>query len=116
MNVFVSYTLRDGVLSVPVLAQLGETLSSAASPYIDVLHNSDRDPQQRVYRELARAELLLLCRTPAALSSPWVRLELAVAAERRIPVLELCLGSRPVQLPNSCLQLTWRSLALAPRS
>jgi len=90
MNIFVSYTLSDGQLSMDDLRHLAVVLSNQRqSPYIDILHNTDSEPQRRVQAELERASLLLLCDTPGVRSSRWVQHELATAEARQILIVKL---------------------------
>ncbi len=104
MRIFVSYTLRDGVLSPDRLASLASSLAPFSSPYVDVLHNRSEDPQRHVLRQLMACELLLACKTPGFLESPWVRLELSLAAAGALPVVAVTI--EPYQAERGCLETT----------
>jgi hypothetical protein len=112
MHVFVSYTLRDGVLNENDLRALERALSPASAAFIDLLHNKDVLPQRRVEDELERATLLLACRTPGFFDSEWVQFEIQTARKRGIPIYGFDLppsgGGNPrnTLLPNMALHLT----------
>jgi hypothetical protein len=89
MNMFVSYTLKDGMLSPGLLRDLEERWRGLARPYIDILHNRSSRPQLFVERKLASADLVLACVTPAFFRSPWARFELLSALHMRIPIIYL---------------------------
>ena len=89
MLIFVSYTLRDGVLSKSVLHALREALSEYADTYVDVLDNKAPDPQAHVLTMLQRADLILACETPQFYQSEWTQLELAFAEQRNIPIYRI---------------------------
>ena len=93
MRIFVSYTLRDGVLSLPLLAGLESLLSKTGTPYIDILHNSSQHPQEYVMQMLNEASIFCACMTPGFLQSEWVRLECATAYNLGLPIIELDCGS-----------------------
>lgn len=86
MNIFFSYTMRDGVLSRKALQVIEERLSYLGRPYIDILHNSSWFPQTYVEKKLRSADLLVACATKGLLLSPWVQLELTTAYRSHIPV------------------------------
>jgi hypothetical protein len=96
MNIFVSYTLRDGLLDINTLRSLEADLMCTGNPYIDVLHNRSTRPQEHVMEMLSQASILLAFVTPAFFSSPWVRVELVTAIRRRMPIVFV----RPVK--NKC--------------
>jgi hypothetical protein len=111
MKIFVSYTLRDGLLDATLLAALDARLSSFGTPYIDILHNVSRDPQRQVLIELQSSSALCVCLTPGFLSSNWVQLELAIARHRAIPVFTIDPFSGVV--PVACSRITNDKTALA---
>ena len=94
MHIFVSYTLRDGVLCVDRLADLATSLTAFGSPYVDVLHNRAEDPQSYVLQQLAESELVVACKTPAFFESPWVLIEMSAATARRLPILFITIEPR----------------------
>jgi hypothetical protein len=87
MNIFVSYTTRDGVLDGNKLRFLEARLSRYGRAYIDLLHNHSRSPQAHVIKTLMGASVLCACVTPGFYDSEWVQIELLVARLRGIPVV-----------------------------
>lgn len=90
--VFVSYTLRDGWLTVDDIRALNSYLNGFCEPYIHLLHGSWSGGQSAVLRRLARSACLLAWVTPGYLKSPWVQLELEEAVRRRIPTVSWSSG------------------------
>jgi hypothetical protein len=93
MDIFVSYTLRDRVLSPVSLKALEVSLWEIGRPYIDILHNRSMFPQSHVERKLSDSDLMLACITEEFFYSPWVVYELSIAAMRRMPIVVLDLRS-----------------------
>jgi hypothetical protein len=91
MDVFVSYTLRDDILNPGKLRLMELEVARWGNPYIDLLHNRSADPQRYVIEMLNRASILLACITPKFWESEWVRLELSIARQRRIPIIAFSL-------------------------
>jgi hypothetical protein len=89
MLIFVSYTLRDGVLSKESLTSLRGELSTYADTYVDILDNKAPDPQAHVLAMLQKADVLLVCETRGFYMSKWTQLELAVAKQRNIPIFRV---------------------------
>jgi hypothetical protein len=87
MKIFVSYTMRDGWLSLERLRQMETALSGLGDPYIDLLHNRSFHKQTFVERALASADLFIGCWTPGFSLSPWVQFELEVAQKRQMPTI-----------------------------
>jgi hypothetical protein len=87
MDIFVSYTVRDGLLNAQKLGEICHLLSPSGNVFIDLLHNSDPDPPAEWRRRLATANVVVLCCTPGILASPWVRLELAFVFAARKPLV-----------------------------
>lgn len=86
MNIFFSYTVRDGFVDRTALLRVRSQLEQFSSPYIDLLEHSSGGNQTAVWDALARAESLFLCVTPNILASPWVKLELSFAIKRGIAI------------------------------
>src|ERR1700754_1065495 len=111
MLIFVSYTLRDGVLSKGVLHTLREALSEYADTYVDILDNKDPHPQAHVFAMLQKADLVLACETPRFYQSEWTQLELAFAEQRNIPILRI----DAERLNKDCRQTSgWHQYLSAP--
>lgn len=89
MLIFVSYTLRDGVLSKESLNSFRSGLSSYVDTYVDILDNKALDPQAYVFAMLQKADVLLVCETRGFYMSEWTQLELAVAKQRNIPIFRV---------------------------
>jgi len=87
MDIFVSYTIRDGIMNAAVLRRVEETLSRAGEPFIDALHNRAVCPQREVELALNRAAVLCVCWTPAFPLSRWACWELSLALRRQKPVV-----------------------------
>lgn len=90
MNIFVSYTLQDGVLDARYLRYIEKYLTGFGKPYIDLFHNIDNvDPQSYVVQMLHQASVLCALITPDFYLSKWTQLELNTARKRNIPILIL---------------------------
>lgn len=77
---FLSYSMRDGFLSMGALEEIASNLSAKhESVYVDLLHNRDPRPQEHLEYVLRSSAAFYVVRTPAAFSSPWVRREIALA-------------------------------------
>ena len=87
--IFVSYTIRDGLVTRPTLERLCSLLAPLGRAYIDLLHNVSSNPQLHVLRTLRNASSLIAIVSPKFLVSEWVRFELGVAAVRGIPIRTL---------------------------
>lgn len=85
-KIFVSYTVRDGLVTTFELNLLYRKLRRLGHIYIDLLHNDSEDKQDRVKSELLSSDIVLLLVTPAIGCSPWVAWELAFASEHGIPI------------------------------
>jgi hypothetical protein len=87
---FVSYTLRDEVLSPRDLAAAQELLGhDGADVYVDLLAKRSPFPQLQLQETLRNATSLHLLQTPAIFASPWVQRELHLATARGIPIFML---------------------------
>ena len=109
MNIFVSYTLRDGLLNPGLLSGLESLLSEMGTPYIDILHNNSPHPQQYVMKKLNEASLFCACMTPGFLRSEWVRMECATASQLDLPTIALDCGALAT---NSTRK--WLEFSIAP--
>lgn len=89
MRIFVSYTMRDGVLDAMALSRIERRLAVIGKPYIDLLHNNSPDPQQHVMQMLRQSAVLCVCLTPASYASEWFQLEVKTAAQQGKPIIEL---------------------------
>jgi hypothetical protein len=90
VKVFVSYSRRDGVVTQPMLELLDKHLREVCEPFIHCLHGSSRRWEQYyVLRALIASHALLLIESPAASSSPWVKLEVRLARLLCRPLIRL---------------------------
>lgn len=89
MNIFVSYTTRDKIISTKRLRKIEKLLSYYGKPYIDLLHNNSDDPQSFVLSRLASSAIFYVCWTPAYLESGWTQLELYLALKNNISIVWL---------------------------
>ncbi len=90
MKVFVSYSRRDGVVTKPMLELLDKHLRDVCTPFIHCLHGSNRRWEQlHVLKALLASHTLLLVESPAAESSPWVRMEVWLARILGRPMIRL---------------------------
>jgi hypothetical protein len=95
MIIFVSYTLRDGMIEPAFLSRGAEVMSEVGQPFVDLLHNDSPDPQGLVLRRLAEASCFCALWTRGFCGSIWTRLEWRLALERGIPVVVLDLTEGP---------------------
>jgi hypothetical protein len=90
MNLFVSYSRRDGMVTNSMLERLGLYLSGFCFPFIHCLAVPHARWQQlTVIKALIFSDAILLIESPAAKTSEWVRRELFIARLLRRPVLRL---------------------------
>ncbi len=89
MNVFVSYSVRDGRVNRDRLRRLAAALESMCAPYIDLLEHKCGGHQPSVWKALGRMDAFLLCGTPSVSRSPWVAAEYAAAVRLGVPIYTL---------------------------
>jgi hypothetical protein len=90
MNVFVSYTIRDGMVTTALLYRLHTYLSGMCRPFIHAVEKRNLSCQQLgVLRALLRADMILLIVSPAVRRSRWVMLELWLGHLLLRPVIRL---------------------------
>lgn len=90
MNLFVSYSRRDGIVTTELLRNLECHLQEVCNPFIHCLHCSDSRWQQAiVIMALFNSHAVLLIESPAASTSGWVRLELFLTKLLCRPLLRL---------------------------
>lgn len=97
MKVFVSYTVRDSIVTEDLLNQVHKMLVSFSDPYIDLIHNDSADKQARVKQELVESDVVLLLESDATSISPWVQWEIETAINLGIAVKPICIRN---QLPT----------------
>lgn len=79
MKVFVSYTIRDGLVDKQILMSIEEMIKPFSLVYIDLLHNYSKFPQFNVIKQLLSCSHIILLISPKVYKSPWVRFELIMA-------------------------------------
>ncbi len=90
MNIFVSYTRRDSIVTNLLLHELNDYLHSISTPFIHAVEEPNINWQQfSVVTALFRSHAILLIGSPSVKQSPWVKFELFVAKLLLIPVLHL---------------------------
>lgn len=87
-NIFVSYTVRDNIITLDFLRSIEKMLLMFGTPFIDLLHNDSINKQDRIEKELAKSNCLILINTILAKKSNWVIKELSIAKDRNIPIYE----------------------------
>ncbi len=89
-RIFVSYTLRDGTVSLAHLNYLYDNLREICHPFIHAVNSKMNEGGQiRVITELLRSHLLLIIESPDVYKSPWVRIELLLSKLKLMPVIHL---------------------------
>jgi len=88
MNIFVSYTLHDGCITINLLKSLQDLLSIDNNVFIDALHNDSPDglKQRRIECEIYNADKIIVLESPSVYYSSWVKLELNLARNLGKPI------------------------------
>lgn len=89
MNVFISYTLRDGLITRAILKRINDKLCGKCNLFIDLLHNKSANPQAEIFLKVASSNVVMQINTPAIRESEWVTLERDCAKSKGIPVYEV---------------------------
>ena len=79
MNLFLSYTMRDGSITAQRLQLVSHSLEAYGSVFADAIHNKDLDRQARVEREIAESDLIIFIETKGFHESHWVNREQQLA-------------------------------------
>ncbi len=87
-NIFISYTVRDGLISKGFLKELQAILIDDCNVYIDLLDNDSIDKQKRVENELKMADFIIILKTININQSKWVKREIFLANKYKIPIVE----------------------------
>ena len=80
MRLFLSYTMRDGNVTLQHLRQACNSLRRFGPVFADAIHNADSDRQARVERELAECDLVVSIETKTFRESRWVAREQEIAS------------------------------------
>jgi hypothetical protein len=90
MNLFVSYTRRDGAVSYPMLSDLNDYLSNLCTPFIHAVEQQNLKNQQiGVVKALLKSHAILLIESPEVNNSKWVRFELMLSRLLLLPIIKL---------------------------
>ncbi|WP_042988389.1 TIR domain-containing protein, partial [Vibrio cholerae] len=99
MNIFISYTLRDEVMTVDYLKSIAEVVSEYGKPFVDIIDNDAKDKQKFVMDQLDNSDLVVLLNTDSVSQSKWVKLEIERANKNNTPVISIPLnGNQLVSL------------------
>ena len=99
MNIFISYTLRDEVITVDHLKSISEVVSDYGKPFVDIIDNDAKDKQKFVIEQLDNSDLVVLLNTDSVSKSKWVRLEIDRANKNNTPVINIPLnGNKSISL------------------
>lgn len=90
MNVFVSYTRRDGIVTNEMLSHLYDKLKDVCTPFIHALEEQNlRHQQFGVLKAIFFSDIVLVVISPLIYRSPWVRLEILLAKLLMRPILRI---------------------------
>lgn len=90
MNVFVSYSRRDGIVTTALLRRLHAYLDEVCDPFVHALEEPRIKFQQiAVFRALISCHLIIHLVSPASRQSPWVRIELWIGRLLFRPVVTI---------------------------
>lgn len=92
MKYFISYTRRDKEVTRELLEKLSAKLREFGEVFVDILDNNSTDKQERVISELSSSDTLILLESKSIYNSDWVRIELEIANEKKIPITTISLG------------------------
>ncbi|MEC6825332.1 hypothetical protein C9I86_12555 [Photobacterium sp. NCIMB 13483] len=99
MNIFISYTLRDAVITVEHLKSISNIASDYGKPFVDIIDNDAKDKQKFVIEQLDNSDLVVLLNTDSVPQSKWVRLEIDRANRNNTPVISVPLsGNQSISL------------------
>ena len=89
MLIFVSYTLKDRVLTIEKLKEIKKYISNYTTCYIDILDNDGENKQEYLINKLEKSRLMIVLRTPKINESEWVNKEYEIAKKNNIPIVEI---------------------------
>ncbi|MFH4402850.1 TIR domain-containing protein [Vibrio diabolicus] len=99
MKIFISYTLRDEVMTVDHLRSISEVVSEYGKPFVDIIDNDAKDKQKFVMDQLDNSDLVVLLNTDSVSQSKWVKLEIERANKNNTPVISIPLnGNQSISL------------------
>lgn len=90
IKVFVSYTLRDGLVTDKILQCLYANLAEVSSPFIHLIEEKNtKCGQLRLLKILLSSHLLIILESPLVYRSPWILLELFLCRLKLMPILRI---------------------------
>jgi len=89
-RVFVSYTRRDGKVSIELLEKLFQYLQGICNPFIHAIDSNGKYLKQRhIIKKLLMSHLFILIESPQTYKSPWVKFELFLSKLKMMPIIRL---------------------------
>ena len=89
-RVFVSYTQRDGRITIKLLERFAQNLGQVCYPFIHIVHSTpSRLEQFQVLAKLIRSHMLLIIESPKVYKSPWVIMEIVISKVLMIPIIKM---------------------------
>lgn len=89
-KVFVSYTLRDGLVTPELLKLVENNLQEICEPFIHATTpNYNEVKQFDVMKKLCSSHIILLIESPLVKKSPWVRIEILLAKIIFMPIIRI---------------------------
>ena len=92
MNVFISYTLRDEIVTTEYLKEVSKVVEEFGNPFVDIIDNKADDKQRFVIEQLDKSDLVILITTKSILMSQWVITEINRAKKNNTPIIRIPLN------------------------
>ncbi|WP_430982146.1 TIR domain-containing protein [Citrobacter freundii] len=90
MNLFISYTMNDGIITIEKLHSLKYFLDKKHNVFIHAIESEKRNiGQEEVIQELINSDIIILLFTEGCLNSRWVNLELEIGNHCNIPIISV---------------------------
>ena len=87
MNVFISYTLRDEIVTTEYLKLVSQVVAEFGNPFVDIIDNNAADKQNFVIEQLDKSDLVVLIATKSIYMSQWVVTEIDRAKKNNTPIV-----------------------------
>ncbi|EAA2728088.1 toll/interleukin-1 receptor domain-containing protein [Salmonella enterica] len=89
-RIFVSYTTRDNKLDIYSLKVIEAKIKKLGySCYIDLLHNTSKNKQQRVFNELISSDYFMAIISDNYHLSPWAQKEITLARKLKKHIIKI---------------------------
>ena len=92
MNVFISYTLRDEIVTIEYLKLVSKVVAEFGNPFVDIVDNNADDKQGFVIEQLDKSDLVVLIATKSTYMSQWVITEIERAEKNNTPIIHIPLS------------------------